>query len=118
VGKQDPSFELKFLESIVNERPNYIDALIPLAEAYTKSGRYEQGLEIDQRLSKLCLDDPVIHYNLACSLALVGQKDQAIHTLKKAVFLGFRDKQHIQKDKDLVCLHGHPDFGQLLQELD
>ena len=68
----DLDFEISFLEGVLKHRPNYIDALAPLAEAYTRRGFFEKGLEIDKRLAFLCQDDPVVHYNLACSYVLSG----------------------------------------------
>ena len=67
--KRDLDFEISFFEGIVRRRPDYIEALIPLAEAYTRKGLREQGLLIDQKLSRLCKDDHIVYYNLACSLA-------------------------------------------------
>jgi len=64
-------FDIKFFEAIVRDRPDYVDALIPLGEAYTKKGLHQKGLVIDERLARLKKRDPIIHYNLACSYALL-----------------------------------------------
>jgi tetratricopeptide (TPR) repeat protein len=109
-------FEITFYEGIVRRNPDYIDALIPLAEIYTRKGLYEKGLEIDKRLARLCKEDPVVHYNLACSLALVGKKKEAVETLRKAVNLGYREFDHMLRDADLKPLHGYPAFEKLLKE--
>ena len=106
----DLDFEITFLEGVVNQRPNYIDALVPLSHAYTRRGFYEKGLEIDKRLAFLCQDDPIIHYNLACSYALLGKAPKAFAALKKAVRLGFRDLAHIKTDIDLKSLREHAPF--------
>ncbi|OQA56287.1 MAG: hypothetical protein BWY42_01071 [Candidatus Omnitrophica bacterium ADurb.Bin277] len=104
-------FELSFFEGVVNRRPDYIDALVPLAHAYTRLGLYEKGLEIDKRLAGLCKKDPVVHYNLACSYALSGKARQSFAALKKAVKLGFRDYRHIAKDQDLKILRDYEPFS-------
>lgn len=106
-------FEISFYEGIVKRSPHYIEALIPLAEAYTKQGLYDKGLEIDQRLSKLCHNDPIIFYNLACSLNLVGQEREALKNLKKAIALGYDDFGHMKKDQDLKSLWRNPAFLKL-----
>ena len=80
----DLDFEISFLEGVLKHRPNYIDALAPLAEAYTRRGLFEKGLEIDKRLAFLCQDDPVVHYNLACSYVLSGYTAKALTALKAA----------------------------------
>lgn len=111
----DLDFEISFYEKVIREKPDYIDALIPLAEAYTKKGRYQEGLEIDKRLVKLRRSDPMIHYNLACSLALVGDSEDALLMLRRAIALGYRDLDHLRRDPDLKNLYGHPDFQELIK---
>ncbi len=110
----DLDFEISFLEGVLKHRPNYIDALAPLAEAYTRRGLFEKGLEIDKRLAFLCKDDPIIHYNLACSLVLSGFTAKALTALKKAVRLGFADLGHLEKDPDLKPLRDYVPFQQWL----
>ena len=110
----DLDFEISFLEGVLKHRPNYIDALAPLAEAYTRRGFFEKGLEIDKRLAFLCQDDPVVHYNLACSYVLSGYTAKALTALKKSVQLGFEDLGHLQKDPDLKPLCEYVPFQKWL----
>lgn len=113
--KDSLNFEIKFYEKLVRGKRDFVDALIPLAEAYTRKGQYEKGLRIDRRLSKLLKDDDIVHYNLACSLALVGREKQALAALKKAIRLGYDDLRHLKRDPDLKSLHSHPEFIKLLK---
>ena len=106
-------FELSFLERLAKDNPNFVDALIPLAEAYTHKGLYEKGLEIDKQLAKLRGKDPVVQYNLACSFALVGKKDEAFLTLKRAIQFGYTDFEHMEHDSDLKNLREDPRFKTL-----
>lgn len=111
---QDLAFEIEFYEGILAEDPDFVDALIPLAEAYTKAGLCEKGLEADLRLARLCPDDPTVRYNLACSYALTGRRDEALATLERAIELGYRDVGHMLKDKDFVSLHDDERFAELI----
>jgi predicted esterase len=54
------------------------------------------------------------HYNLACSQARLGKKEDALATLAKAIELGFEDSALIEKDDDLASLHAEPRFRELL----
>ena len=108
-------FEMRFYEGIVKQSPLHFDALLSLAEVYTRKGLYVKGLEMDQRLSKLRPQDPVIQYNLACSYALVGAKEEALLILQRAIRLGYRDFSHIKKDSDLRSLKDDPRFQDLLR---
>lgn len=113
--KRDLDFEISFFGGIVRRRPDYVEALIPLAEAYTRKGLRERGLRIDQRLSRLCKDDPIVYYNLACSLALTEKTDEALKALQKAIQLGYRDFAYMRKDPDLKSLLDHPQFKKLVR---
>ncbi len=110
----DLEFEITFYEGLVKDCPNYVEALLPLAEAYTKKGLYEKGLELDKRLAKLCKEDPSVFYNLACSYALTGHKKEAMKALKIALDLGYLDFNHLKKDPDLQSLHNEPEFKKLI----
>lgn len=110
-------FEIKFFEGVLRERPAYIEALIPLAEAYTHRGEYEKGLEIDRKLSQLCGKDPTVFYNLACSHALLSQQDEAFLALDKAVELGYYDWLHLVQDRDLKKLQSDERFKQVLEKI-
>lgn len=109
-------FELHFFERLVRDNPNFIDALIPLAEVYTRKGMYEKGLKIDKKLARLKKEDPIVHYNLACSLALMGEKNGAFLSLERAIKLGYRDFDHMKKDSDLKILREDPRFKSLISK--
>ena len=114
MGRSDLDFEISFFEGLVRRNPNFIEALIPLAEIYTKKGFHAKGLQIDKRLAKLCKDDPLIHYNLACSFALNDKKDDAFTALFKAIKLGYTDFAHLRRDSDLESLRNDPRFKKLV----
>ena len=42
-SKESLSFEIEFFEGLVAQDENFVDALIPLGDAYTKAGDYEKG---------------------------------------------------------------------------
>lgn len=107
-------FEIRFYERIIQEKPDYVDALSLLAQAYTSRKQYQKGLGIDQRLARLCPEDPLVFYNLACSYALLGHKEEALGALEHAVALGYREFTYMLKDADLKSLHQEEKFQKLL----
>ena len=109
-------FELTFFERLVKNNPDFVDALIPLAEVYTRKGMYEKGLKIDRKLAHLRKEDPMIHYNLACSLALVGEKEDALSALEHSIGLGYRDFDYMKKDSDLKILREDSRFKSLISK--
>ncbi|MDP3980841.1 MAG: hypothetical protein Q8Q33_05450 [Chlamydiota bacterium] len=114
---KDLEFEIAFYEKLLEKDPFFIDALIPLAEDYTRIGEFEKGLKTDQTLARLEPNNPVIHYNLACSLSLSGEMETAIHTLERAVELGYRDFSHMERDPDLENLRKTQFYSALKEKI-
>ncbi len=109
-------FELDFFGGILERRPDYVDVLRVMGNNLTLKGRYAQGLQIDKRLVQLRPSDPLAHYNLACSYALLRRPDHALRTLRRAVELGYRDFRYMKEDRDLDSIRQDPRFRQLLRE--
>ncbi|MFH1622646.1 MAG: tetratricopeptide repeat protein [Candidatus Omnitrophota bacterium] len=97
-------FQIEFYEKIIKERPNFIEALKLLAELYTKSGKFEKGLELDKKLTELLPDDPLVHYNLACSYSLLNDINNSLISIKKAIAIGYNDFKYMNNDPDLINL--------------
>jgi hypothetical protein len=100
-----------------SERRENLDALVELGATLTRMRRYAEGLMVDMRLARLRPEEPIVHYNLACSLALVGRGDEALDELERAVDLGYEDCDHLVKDKDLRSLRGTTRFDDLVKRL-
>ena len=109
--------QIKFMEGIVRRDPLYVDALQLLGDHYTQRGKYAQSLEVDERLSRLQPDDPLVYYNLACSYSLNRQFDLAVAALEKALNLGYRDLNWLAKDPDLRQLRKHSLFQRIADKL-
>lgn len=107
---KDLDVKIQFMEGIVRRDPEYIEALQLLGDHYTQRGKYEQGLKVDERLSRLEPRNPLVFYNLACSYSLIGEVDQAANALDTALALGYRDFKWLAKDPDLKTLRKHPLF--------
>ena len=115
--KEDLEFEIDFFEGISRRDPDYVEALQVLGDAYTKSGQWEKGLKIDQRLAKLCPDNPLVFYNLACSYALLNRVDEAFAALTEAVRRGYNDARWLNKDPDLDNLRHDNRFEEIRENL-
>ncbi|HWD92579.1 MAG TPA: hypothetical protein VG938_09530 [Verrucomicrobiae bacterium] len=107
---KDLDVKIQFMEGIVRRDPQYIEALQLLGDHYTQRGKYEDGLKVDEQLSRLEPGNPLVFYNLACSYSLIGEVDQAATALDKALALGYRDFKWLAKDPDLRILRKHPLF--------
>jgi hypothetical protein len=111
-------FEIDFFGGIIERHPDYVDALRVQGNNLTLKGRFADGLQIDKRLVQLRPADPLVHYNLACSFALLKRADLALKTLRRAVELGYRDFRYMREDRDLDAIRDDPRFRQLLREFE
>src|SRR5215475_2870231 len=93
--------KIGFMEGLVRRDPTYVDALQLLGDHYTQRGRFNEGLNVDERLARLEPQNPVVFYNLACSYSLTDQFDRAAEALEKAIILGYKDFAWLTKDPDL-----------------
>ncbi len=109
-------FEIDFFGGILQRAPDFVDVLRVMGHLLTLKGRYADGLQVDRRLVSLRPGDPLAHYNLACSYALLRRTDLALKTLRRAVELGYRDFRYMREDRDLEAIRHDPRFRQLLRE--
>lgn len=113
----DHKFEITFFESVLRRSPDYTEVIEILGGLYTKHGRISDGLKMDRKLVRYLPENATAHYNLACSLALSKRKTDALHSLKKAIELGYNDVEWMMKDPDLGELKQHPEFEALVEQI-
>jgi len=114
--KNNIDFEISFYENTLKESPDFIEAMMALADLYTKKGLLREGLNLDERLSRLRPDDPMIFYNLACSYALLNNPYAALNAAKKAIELGYDDFDYLYNDPDMANLLADKQFCEYLKE--
>jgi len=107
---RDLDVKISFLEGLIHRDPRYVEALQILGDHYTQRGRFQEGLRVDEQLSQLDPENPLVFYNLACSYSLNDEFDRAVAALDKALALGYRDFKWLAKDPDLRQLRKHPIF--------
>jgi Flp pilus assembly protein TadD len=110
-------FEVEFCEQALAAEPSRVPVMLVLANAYTAVGRHADGLLIDRKLAAALPDEPVVRYNLACSLSLTGHLDEALAELTLAVDLGYREPSHTAADPDLAALREDPRFRLLVERM-
>jgi Flp pilus assembly protein TadD len=112
---------LEFLAEVyeieVARRPENEAALCDLGHVLTRLGQNQRALEVDRELAERHPDDDTVHYNLACSLALVGNVDESLAVLERACELGYDDADHAEADEDLAALRDDERFHALLARL-
>lgn len=114
---RDLDIEISFLAGLTRRDPAYVEALQLLGEAYSRRGRYQETLRVDQQVARLRPEDPQVLYNLACSQALTGQFEATYDTLQRALDAGFRDVRRLARDPDLAAFRKHPLYRRLRQRV-
>ena len=109
--------EVEFLEGVRARLPSHPAVIESLGCLYTEMGRYQDGLNADRQMVQMEPDSPTAWYNLACSLALTGQADDAFAALEKAIALGYDDAEWMEEDEDFAPIRKDPRFGRLLAQL-
>lgn len=108
-------FEMDFFGRILQRHPIYVDVLQRQAELLSGHGRRQEALVCNQQLAVALPRDPRVKYHLACNLARLGHRDDAIHALSQALELGFRDFEHLEFDPDLESVREHPNYQALIR---
>lgn len=108
-------FESEFWGRVLDRQPYYLDVLRRQAESLARASRYVELLPVDRRVVELLPANPVVHYNLACTLARLASIDESLTMLEKAVSLGYDDFEHIESDPDLDCLRNEPGYLAIIQ---
>ncbi len=118
---QDPAlvamgraFEIEMAEEWLRLHPDEAETLRWLAYAYTAAKRYDEALAADLRLVAARPERAELHYDLACSYALVHRVDDAYDSLERALALGFDDADLVASDSDLFLLRKDPRWRALL----
>jgi tetratricopeptide (TPR) repeat protein len=116
--KSQVDFELEFFSHILQRAPDYADVLRVMGNNLTAKGRIKEGLEVDRRLVRLKPRDPMAHYNLACSYAVLKRTDPALEALRRAFELGYDDFRYMRQDRDLDAIRDDPRYRALVREFE
>lgn len=108
-------FDIEFYDRILERDPDQVEVLRVQGELLSRRGLHRRALKVDQRLVQLRPLDGVAHYNLACSLALLGHAEEALAELWRAFDVGYYDIVHLESDPDLESIRDLEGYQDLLR---
>jgi serine/threonine protein kinase/tetratricopeptide (TPR) repeat protein len=108
---------LRIMERHLEFHPEDARALYMGAGVLGATGQRERGLEWTKRALAIDPDDPAVLYNVACNYAHLGQIEDAIGCLEKAMTQSPWYKGWAEHDSDLDALRNHPRFQTLMKSL-
>jgi len=106
-------FEVAIYEIGHRLYPKNRRVLDALTNAYAGAGLYTSAFNAASKLVAAHPSEPRFRYNLACALCGLGQLDEALGELTRAVELGFHDFAYMERDADLRKLHSRAEFAAL-----
>ena len=80
-------------------------------------GEYEPAIQHFQKAEEAGDRGAVARYNIACALAMLGRKEEALESLEKAFALGFRTQSQYASDPDLMSLRDEARFKALMEKM-
>ncbi|MGF1530931.1 MAG: hypothetical protein ACFCU4_06190 [Puniceicoccaceae bacterium] len=107
--------ETDFLEAVLKRSPKDVRILEVVSDHYYRDNRHRESLRLDRKIVRLRPSCPKAHYNLACSLALLGKKSDAVNALHEALSHGFKDFKWLQSDQDFDSIRNYRPFIDLLE---
>ena len=100
-------------QEIVDIKPDDGEAWFRLGFALHFARQLDQAIEANKVASTFKRSRPLALYNIACSYALKGDTENSLKYLEQAVDSGFRARQPIENDTDLVSLLDNERFREL-----
>lgn len=108
--------ELRVYPRYLAQHPDDARAHMFHAIALVAGGKIEEGKIEGAKAIALSPDDPVMLYNASCFYATLGDKTQAIETLRNAVAAGYAFYEWIKRDSDLETIRGEPEYIELMKD--
>ncbi|HRP62622.1 MAG TPA: serine hydrolase [Phycisphaerales bacterium] len=97
--------------------PDLPEALLHRFMELHTSMDYLRATEVAMRLADLLPENPIVHYNLACSLARLNRLDESLDALERAVERGWRRLAHTRIDTDLQPVRWMPRYRAIVQRM-
>jgi tetratricopeptide (TPR) repeat protein len=116
-SKQDWPDAEKAYAAIVVAEPGNGKAWFRLGVSRQSQGKFKEAVDAYLKAEAIG-HNPVVMFNLATACARLGDKDDALGWLEKAVGAGFSQVQQAKSDPDLATLRGDPRYQAALDKME
>jgi adenylate cyclase len=122
LGRQDEARHanedaVQSIEKHLELNPDEARAYSLGASVLIRLGETERSKEWTQQAMTLAPNDPLILYNAACNLAMLGESDRALDGLERALEAGVSVGDWIQHDPDFESLRSHRRFQAIVKRI-
>ena len=124
LGREDEAREtyaeaLRVIERHLELYPEDPRALYLGGMALLKTGNAEKALQWTRQALAMDSDDTLVLYNVACNLVVMGEIEECLDCLEKAIFAGGGStKEWMDHDPTLDPVREHPRFLKILQQFE
>jgi eukaryotic-like serine/threonine-protein kinase len=106
------------LEAVIRDDESMRIAFPTLALCYVQVGQRERATALIEEDSLSAAEvDSEMAYRLATYFAVEGDESEALHWLRRAIYLGNENYPWFSKNPAWNKLHGHADFERILEDL-
>jgi putative intracellular protease/amidase len=99
---------------LVEQDPRDAASWYGLGLALHAQGRYAEAAPAHRRAAEGAWRAHHAYYNLACAYAMLGQRDQALDALDRAIAAGFANREWVGRDAQLDGVRDDPRFKALV----
>ena len=109
---------ISLLETVIREDDSMRIAFPTLAMCYVQVGQREKAASLIEEDSLSAAEaDSEMAYRLATYFAVEGDESEALHWLRRAIYLGNENYPWFSKNPAWQRLHTHADFERILEDL-
>jgi serine/threonine-protein kinase len=109
---------ISLLEAVIREDDSMRIAFPTLALCYVQVGQREKAASLIEEDSLSAAEaDSEMAYRLATYFAVEGDESEALHWLRRAIYLGNENYPWFSKNPAWQRLYGHTDFDRILDDL-
>ena len=109
---------IALLEAVIREDDSMRIAFPTLALCYVQVGQREKAASLIEEDSLSAAEaDSEMAYRLATYFAVEGDESEALHWLRRAIYLGNENYPWFSKNPAWQRLHSHADFERILEDL-
>jgi adenylate cyclase len=108
---------IEVIEEHLRLNPDDARAYYMGASCWASVYRPDKAREWIQQALSLDPDDAVVRYGVGCNYARLGDVEEALDNLERAVELGFGYREWIANDSDWLAVRDHPRFLSVLASL-
>jgi eukaryotic-like serine/threonine-protein kinase len=109
---------IAMLEAVIHDDESMRIAFPTLAMCYIQAGERERAAAMIEEDSLSAAEaDSEMAYRLATYFAVEGDESEALHWLRRAIYLGNENYPWFSKNPAWNRLHGHTDFERILEDL-